>query len=150
MKSVISIAFQDLLKNSYRASAMLKDFAGGQNSHNRGQARLICFVPIASAEVKFILYSKKPERKTGMWRETAKPLLSVGGKRTMSSRAAWPSPCRFNIPSFALSVHARTENPDSQRNLRRHPHPGSTSNVTFSPRGVLNRPNDSRNVHLAY
>lgn len=70
MKSVISIVFQRLLKNSYGATAMLKDSAGGQNSQNRGQARLICFVPLASAEVKLILYSKKPERKTGRWRET--------------------------------------------------------------------------------
>lgn len=52
-------------------------------------------------------------------------------------------------PRVSPSPRARTANPDSRRNRRRHPHPGSTSNVTFSPRGVLNRPNDSRNVHLA-
>lgn len=51
------------------ATAMVKDSAGGQNSQNKGQARLICFVPLASVEVKFILFSEKLEQKTARWRE---------------------------------------------------------------------------------
>lgn len=73
-------------------------------------------MPLASVEVKFILFSEKLEQKTARWRETktdrksttAKLLLSVPGKRTVGFRGKWWSQFHSNEevpPSFARSVH---------------------------------------------
>ncbi len=145
------------------ATARVKDSADGQNSQNKGQARLICFVPLASnrGQIHTLFWKTRAandsewERdKTERENTTAKlfcfpSLASAQWALGVNGRASFTLmrrvPPEFRPAPHALEPQSLTHN----KTIIVIVTPGSTSNVTFSPRGVLNRPNDSRNVHLA-
>lgn len=96
------------------AKARVKDSADGQNSQNKGQARLICFVPLASVEVKFILFSEKLEQTTARWRETKQR------ERTRQQSCCFPS---LASAQWASGVNGRASFTLMRRSPRVSPAP---------------------------